>query len=104
MRFGADARLQTCEVGGPQGGTGEFGGAGVAGEAVDRASGFGVSIGGAEAGEGGDEGDFLIGIGGFGEGLGIAGVGDDFKPVAEPLDDGACDENGTFERVGGLAV
>ena len=85
-------------------GAGEFGRAGVAGEAEDGAAGVGVPVGRAEAGEGGDEVEPLAGVGGLGEGLGLGGVADDLQPVAQPLDDGAGDEDRAFERVGRAAV
>ena len=64
----------------------------------------GVPVGRAEAGEGRDQVEPLAGVGGLGEGVGLGGVADDLQPVAQPLDDGAGDEDRAFERVGRAAV
>ncbi len=85
-----------------EGGAGEVGGGGAAGEAEDRAAGVGIPVRGAEAGKGGDDGD-AAGVGNAaGEGFDFGGGFDDSEAVAEPLDEGAGDEDAAFEGVFGF--
>ena len=82
----------------------EFGGAGVAGEAEQRAADARIPVGRAEADEGRHQIDALHGIGFVGERAGLGGLLDDAEPVAQPLHGGAGDEDRAFERVGALAA
>ena len=87
-----------------QRGAGEFGRAGVAGQAEERAARLGIPVGRAEADEGRHEIDVLRRIGVVGERAGLAGLLDDAEPVAQPLHGGAGDEDRAFQRVGALAA
>ena len=82
----------------------EFGGAGVAGEAEQRAAHAGIPVGRAEADEGRHQIDALHGIGFVGERAGLGRLLDDAEPVAQPLHRGAGDEDRAFQRVGAFAV
>ena len=86
-----------------QRGVREFGGAGVAGEAEQRAAHAGIPVGRAEADEGRHQIDALHGIGFVGERAGLGRLLDDAEAVAQPLHGGAGDEDRAFERVGALA-
>ena len=81
----------------------EFGGAGVAGEAEQRAAHARIPVGRAEADEGRHQIDALHGIGFVGERAGLGGLLDDAEAVAQPLHRGARDEDRAFERVGAFA-
>ncbi len=82
-----------------EGGAGDVARCGSAMDADDEAAGVGVPVGRAEAGKGGNEDDATGVRDRCGEGFDVAGVPDEAEVVAEPLDDGATDEDGAFERV-----
>ena len=78
----------------------QLGATGTSGEAGDDAAGIGVPLRAAESGERGDERHAAAVGHRCGKGSGFGGVRDDAEPVAQPLDGGAGDECGAFERVG----
>ena len=82
-----------------EGGAGEVGGGGAARKTDNRAAGGGVPVRRAEASEGRNEKDSAVIRDARGEGFDVGGGGDETKTVAEPLDDGAADEDATLERV-----
>ncbi len=82
-------------------GAGEMGGGGAAGDAGDRAAGVLVPVRRAEAGEGGDDVDAAAVGDAGGELFDLGGGGEKLETIAEPLDDGAADEDAAFEGVFG---
>src|SRR5436190_1250835 len=71
------------------------------GEAGDEAAGVGAPVRGAEAGVGGDQHDAAAVVDAAGEGLDLAGAGEDAETVAEPLNDGARHERAALEAIRG---
>ena len=109
LASGQSARIAAQQIEGLvadafQRGMGEFGGAGVAGQAEQRAAHARIPVGRAEADEGRHQIDALGGIGFVGERAGLGGLLDEAEPVAQPLHGGAGDEDRAFERVGALPL
>ena len=72
---------------------------GGAGQAEDRAAGLGLPVGGAQAGQGGDEEDARVGVGVEAEAVDLGGRADGLQAVAEPLHGRPGDEDAPLEGV-----
>ena len=86
--------------GGLQGGAGDVAGGGETSQAGQHAAGVGPPVGGVEAGEGRYEIDVAIVGDGGGQCLDVGAVLYDTEVVAQPLDQGTGDGDGTLQRVG----
>ena len=82
-----------------EGGAGEVGDGGRAGQAEDRAAGLGLPVGGAQAGQGGDEQDARVRVGVEAEAVDLGGGADGLQAVAEPLHGRPRDEDAPLQGV-----